>query len=128
LLHEYCHFLQWTNNSKLWDKFCEYDVTYSEIILKPEKYKKQLTALFELEINCEKCVVNIIKNNNLFDYKEYAQIANSILYKYAMLYNYNKWPDNNRKYKKVKSFCSKKILKSHKEYLNIPEEIIYYYK
>jgi len=45
-----------------------------------------------------------------------------------MLYNYNKWPDNNRKYKKVKSFCSKKILKSHKEYLNIPEEIINYYK
>lgn len=128
LLHEYCHFIQWRDDSKIWNKFCDYDVTYSEIILKPEKYKKELMALMELEINCEKCAVNIIKNNKLFDYKTYAQGANAILYKYAFLYKYNKWPEDNRKYKKVQSDCPTKILKSYQEYLEIPEKIYNYYK
>lgn len=128
LLHEYCHFIQWRDDSKIWNKFCDYDVTYSEIILKPEKYKKELMALMELEINCEKCAVNIIKNNKLFDYKTYTQGANAILYKYAFLYKYNKWPEDNRKYKKVQEHCPAKILKSYKEYLEIPEKIYNYYK
>ena len=128
LLHEYCHFIQWRDDSKIWNKFCDYDVTYSEIILKPEKHKKELMALMELEINCEKCAVSIIKNNKLFDYKDYAQGANAILYKYAFLYKYNKWPEDNRKYKKVQEHCSTKILKSYKEYLDIPENIYNYYK
>ena len=128
LLHEYCHFIQWRDDSKIWNNFCDYDITYSDIILKPEKYKKQLSSLMELEINCEKCAVNIIKNNNLFDINEYVQSANAILYKYAFLYNYNKWPDDNRKYKKVQEFCPKKILKSYKEYLKIPKQIIEYYR
>jgi hypothetical protein len=128
LLHEYCHFLQWRDQSQLWEKFSSHDVTYSHIILKPSKYKKELASLMELEINCEKCVVKIIKNNNLFDYKKYAQSANSIIYKYAMLYKYGKWPEDNRKYKKVQEYCPSKILKSYKEYLNIPEKVFNYYR
>jgi len=128
LIHEYCHFVQWRDDVKPWSKFSDYDITYSQILLKPEKYKKELIALFDLEIDCEKRTFNIIKNNNLFDAKAYAQTANSILYKYAMLYKYNKWPDDNRKYKKVQDLCPTKILKSYKEYLNIPEQIYNYYK
>jgi hypothetical protein len=128
LIHEYCHFIQWRDDSKLWNHFCDYDVTYSQIILKPQKYKKELEALMELEINCEKCTVNIIKNNALFDYKQYAQNANAILYKYAMLYKYNKWPNDNRKYQKVQDYCPNKILKSYREYLEIPKNVIEYYK
>jgi hypothetical protein len=128
LIHEYSHFIQWRDDSKLWNKFCNYDITYSQIILKPQKYKKELVALMELEIDCEKYSTNIIKNNNLFDHKKYAQSANAILYKYAMLYKYNKWPDDNRKYKKVQDYCPTKILKSYKEYLEIPEKIYIYYK
>lgn len=128
LLHEYCHFLQWRDDTKEWNKFCDYDITYSQIILKPQKYKKELESLMELEINCEKCATNIIKNNNLFNYKKYAQSANAIIYKYAFLYNYGKWPDDNRKYKKVQDFCPTKILKSYKEYLKIPTKISDYYK
>ena len=128
LLHEYCHFLQWRDDTKEWNKFCDYDITYSQIILKPQKYKKELESLMELEINCEKCATNIIKNNNLFDHKTYAQSANAIIYKYAFLYNYGKWPDDNRKYKKVQDFCPTKILKSYKEYLKIPKKISDYYK
>lgn len=128
LIHEYCHFIQWKDDSRLWNNFCDYDITYSQIIIKPEKYKKELIALMELEIDCEKRATNIIKNNKLFDYKIYAQSANAIIYKYAFLYKYGKWPDDNRKYQKVQKFCPKKILKSYKEYLNIPEEIYNYYK
>jgi len=128
LLHEYCHFVQWRDDSRLWNNFCDYDVIYSQIILKPQKYKKELQALMDLEIDCEKCATSIIKNNKLFDHKKYAQSANAILYKYSMLYKYNKWPDDNRKYKKVQDFCPNKILKSYKEYLDIPEKVVLYYK
>lgn len=128
LIHEYCHFIQWRDDSRLWNRFCDYDITYSQIISKSQKYKKELQALMELEIDCEKCATAIIKNNKLFDYKKYAQSANAILYKYAMLYNYEKWPDDNRKYKKVQEFCPTRILKSYKEYLKIPEQVVNYYQ
>jgi len=128
LIHEYCHFMQWRDNSKYWDRFCNYDVTYSQILSKPEKYKTALIALMELEINCEKGVVKIIKNNNLFDPKKYAQSANAILYKYAFLYKFNEWPEDNRTYQKIQNESPNRILKSYKEYLDIPKNIIDYYK
>lgn len=128
LIHEYCHFIQWRDDSRLWNHFCDYDITYSQIINKPEKYKKELQALMELEIDCEKCATAIIKNNKLFDHKKYVQSANAIIYKYAILYKYNKWPEDNRKYKKVQDYCPTKILKSYKEYLTIPEQVYNYYK
>ena len=102
------------------------EVNYS--LYNSENYKKELEALMELEIDCEKCAANIIKNNKLFDHKKYIQSANAILYKYAMLYKYNKWPSDNRKYQKVQDFCPTKILKSYKDYLEIPESVIQYYK
>jgi hypothetical protein len=128
LLHEYCHFMQWRDNSKYWESFCNYDVTYSQILLKPEKYKLALTVLMDLEINCERLAVKIIKNHNLFDHKTYAQSANAILYKYAFLYNFNKWPEDSRTYKKVQDLAPNRILKSYKEYLDIPKKIIEYYR
>lgn len=128
LIHEYCHFKQWRDDTKLWQRFCDYDATYTQIISKPKNYKKELIALMELEIDCEKCATNIIKNNKLFNHKDYAQSANAILYKYAMLYKYNKWPNDNKKYQKIQEFCPTKILKSYKEYLEIPKNVIQYYK
>jgi hypothetical protein len=128
LIHEYCHFMQWRDNCKHWERFCNYDVTYSQILLKPERHKSALTALMELEINCEKSAVKIIKNNNIFDHKTYVQSANAILYKYAFLYNFNKWPEDSRTYKQVQDEAPKRILKSYKEYLNIPKKIIDYYQ
>jgi hypothetical protein len=82
----------------------------------------------ELEINCEKGAVKIIKNNDLFDPKKYAQAANAILYKYAFLYKFNKWPEDNRTYQKIQNESPNRILKSYKEYLDIPKKIIDYYK
>lgn len=127
LLHEYCHFLQWRDDSKVWNQFCDYDITYSSILNHPQKFKKQLVALIELELDCEKRVVRIIKKNNLFDEKEYIKSANAILYKYAFLYNFNKWPYDNRRYRKVIDLSPTKLLKSYKEYLDIPEKIINLY-
>jgi hypothetical protein len=127
LIHEYAHFLQWRDDTKVWNKYCDYDITYSQILLKPEKYKKELLALMALELDCEKRSFKIIKNNNLFDHKEYAQNANSILYKYAFLYNYNNWPDDNRKYRKVQKICPTKLLDNVKDYLDIPGDIVEIY-
>ena len=78
LIHEYCHFIQWRDDSILWNKFCDYDVTYSQIISKPQKYKKELEALMELEINCEKSATNIINGQiiieNIKKYKIFAPL------------------------------------------------------
>ncbi|MEY4342221.1 MAG: hypothetical protein RL736_11 [Pseudomonadota bacterium] len=127
LIHEYAHFLQWRDDTKIWNNYCDYDITYSQILIKPDKYKKELLALMNLELDCEKRAYKIIKNNKLFDYKEYAQNANSILYKYAFLYNYNNWPDDNRKYRKVQKICPTKLLNNVKDYLDIPVDIVKIY-
>lgn len=128
LLHEYSHFLQWRDYNKYWEDFCNYDVNLVDILKTPKKYKKALISLMELELDCEKKAYNIIKNNKLLDHKEYATAANSILYKYAFLYKYGKWPDDNKKYQKIQYTCPNKLLKSYKEYLKIPKEVVEYYK
>jgi hypothetical protein len=127
LIHEYSHFIQWRDDTRVWNKYCDYDITYSQILLKPEKYKKELLALMNLELDCEKRAFKIIKNNNLFNYKDYAQNANSILYKYAFLYNYNTWPDDNRKYRKIQKICPTKLLDNVKDYLDMPDDIVEIY-
>ena len=106
LIHEYAHFIQWRDDTKIWNNYCDYDITYSQILLKPEKYKKELLALMNLELDCEKRAFKIIKNNNLFDYK---------------------WPDDNRKYRKVQKICPVKLLDNVKDYLDIPEDIVVIY-
>jgi hypothetical protein len=127
LIHEYAHFIQWRDDTKIWNKYCDYDITYNQILINPYKYKKELLALMNLELDCEKRAYKIIKNNHLFDYKKYAQNANSILYKYAFLYNYNNWPDDNRKYRQVQKICPTKLLDNVKDYLDIPIDIVKIY-
>lgn len=124
LVHEYCHFLQWKENSELWKDFEECSFNIGDIINRPKKYKKQLLLLIRLEADCERRAIKLIKKYNIpFDLETYAKEANSILYKYAMLYTNNFWPKMTKEVKESPEICPDKIHKSYLKYLEIPEDL-----
>ena len=122
LIHEYSHFLQWRDNSKIWNKFDEENFSFDDVILKPKKNKDKLLLLINLEADCERRSIKIIRKNNIINDRVYAQMANAILYKYAYLYHYNKWP-RGAKLKQLYATCPDRLLKSYKDYLNIPKDV-----
>jgi hypothetical protein len=124
LIHEYCHFLQWRDNSKAWRTFAEGCASFDDLMLNPAKYKKEIIDLISLELDCEKKTARIIKANNYFDINIYIKNANAILLKYVYLYYNNKWPSNFSKFKKVQDKCPAKLLKSSSDYLNIDKNIL----
>jgi len=123
LIHEYCHFLQWKENSKIWNDFEESNFSIDDIIKSPKKYKKEILLLIHLEADCEKRAVSLIKQYNLFDHKEYIQQANAVLYKYGFLYTDGFWPKNNPELKDCDHLCQDKLHKSYVKYLDIPEDL-----
>jgi hypothetical protein len=123
LIHEYCHFLQWRENSKIWRDFEESNFSIDDIIKNPKKFKKEILILIHLELDCERRAVSLIKHYNLFDYKEYIQQANAILYKYGFLYIDGFWPRSNPELKNCHDLCPQKLHKSYMKYLELPEEI-----
>jgi hypothetical protein len=124
LVHEYCHFLQWRDEVTVWADFDKYGVCFDSIIAHPSKYKKELINLINLELDCEKKSVRMIKLNNLLDHKQYAKIANAILYKYVYLYHFNEWPEVAIEKSEVIKHCKTRFLKSAEEYLKIDKDII----
>lgn len=70
LIHEYCHFLQWKNQITVW-----------------KKYEKNKSLKLELEKDCEKKTVKLIKKlklENELNLKDYIQNANTILWFYKI--------------------------------------------
>ena len=99
LIHEYCHFLQWKTDRKLWDKsMSTYDtlfdwisfpsLTYSPFIkdfkTTPEELDQSLHDILALEHDCEKRVLKLVKNCPIedFDTDKYIRAANAYLWSY----------------------------------------------
>jgi hypothetical protein len=99
LLHEYCHFLQWKTDRKLWDKSqLTYDVlfnwinypvfVYSPIIkdcqISEQELDQSLHDILELEHDCEKRALKLVKNCPIedFDTDKYIRAANAYLWSY----------------------------------------------
>ena len=96
LIHEYCHFLQWRQDSKMWkahertwentdpdtiDKWIS-----KKIELSNYKRDKLFKAMIDVEYECEKMVVKLIDDWNLpIDKKEYIQQANTYLNYYRVM-------------------------------------------
>jgi hypothetical protein len=79
LIHEYCHFLQWKDNCRVWKAFNKADFSFSSIIDDPKKYEKEILILIRLELDCEKRSYNLINKTKIIDHKNYAMIANGVL-------------------------------------------------
>jgi hypothetical protein len=99
LIHEYCHFLQWKYDRKLWDKSqLTYDIlfdwinypifVYSHFIkdckFSDEEIDQSLHDILEIEHDCEKRALKLLKNCPIedFDIEKYVRAANAYLWSY----------------------------------------------
>lgn len=97
LVHEYCHFEQWRKKVKVWKNsqlisvekfkyFFDKNVKWSRSI------QKYLDITIDLELDCEKRSIKLIKKLNLpIDVEVYAKKANSYLYFYSFLKERRNW-------------------------------------
>lgn len=103
LVHEYCHFLQYINNSKIYKKsdIAGYiiDEWFRGKEYAPEKIKRAFFLVRAMERDCEKRAIKIIKKFNLqIDSKMYAKKAHCYIYSHFMMektrkfYSYKKSP------------------------------------
>jgi hypothetical protein len=92
LIHEYCHFLQWKTDRKLWDKSTEtYDILFDwisnkESIVSDQLLDQSLHDILEIEHDCEKRVLKLVKNNPIedFDRDKYIRAVNAYLWSYHL--------------------------------------------
>jgi len=104
LVHEYCHFLQWSENSDVWNNNLVYDGYDGEtmierwvtgkIALGKSKLENCLKTTIEVELDAEKRSVEMIKKFNLpIDIKIFIQKANASLMFYPIFLEKKKWFD-----------------------------------
>jgi hypothetical protein len=101
LIHEYCHFLQWKTDRKLWDRSMEtYDIlfdwiSYPSLVasafikdykVTTEELDKSLHDILEIEHDCEKRVLKLVKNCPIedFDTDKYIRATNAYLWSYHL--------------------------------------------
>jgi hypothetical protein len=101
LIHEYCHFLQWKHDRKLWDKsILTYDILFDWISFPSLKYSEDikdceytneqldqsLHDILEIEHDCEKRVLKLVANNPIenFDTDKYIRAVNAYLWSYHL--------------------------------------------
>ena len=98
LLHEGCHMYQWAENSKYWTivKDHDYDLLYRYCAGRPV-YERALKTAFNriirLEADCERRAWRKSRKYDLpFTPDRYAQVANTYLFLYTVLFECGKWP------------------------------------
>jgi hypothetical protein len=111
LIHEYCHFLQWKTDRKLWDKsqstydflfdwisspYLQYNIYVKGREVTEEQLNQSLHDIIELEHDCEKRVLKIVKNCPIedFDMDKYIRAANAYLWSYHLNRELRKRPKN----------------------------------
>ena len=103
LVHEYCHFLQYINNSKIYSKsdkaIIMVDSWFAGKEFPEDKLKKAFFIIRSMERDCEKRALKLIKKFNLeIDSKMYAKRANCYIYSHFLMektrkfYAYKKSP------------------------------------
>jgi len=103
-VHEFCHFLQWKENCKIWrDSFSDGNLGYldaSDAVFKwidgermsSKKIDKCIVLARNVELDCERRVCKLIKEFNLpLNLDEYAQQANTYVYLYNWLKYSRRW-------------------------------------
>lgn len=139
LIHEYCHFLQWSKKRKFWDEMCNkggIDPNYAldlwldgQIELSIEQRERYKFMIMAIEIDCESMVVDFIRKHNIdIDIKKYIKSSNTYVMFYHAVFKYRKW------YKKdMKPYNTKDIVDIMPEtfnydYMKISPKILKMYK
>lgn len=133
-VHEYGHFRQWIEYCPVWK---HYDRTVKKwddwvarkVDMSKERIQIEFKAVRDLELDCEKRAVEMMKQFNLpIDIKEYIKGANAYIFFHAYVQKNRQWCDKKSPYKvqAILDLMPTKFLKNH-EYNKMPpgfEELI----
>jgi hypothetical protein len=129
--HEFCHFLQWKEKKKIWQEYSKLDGDILERCINNKPIKKQtlekyLNCVRDMELDCEKRTVKLLKKYKLpIDYKKYIQAANIYVHYYNYIKICRSWYTKNG----MPPYQIKEILDSvkpefYKSYSEIPENLL----
>lgn len=130
LAHEYAHFMQWKDQCEVWLRYYEDPREYLFEWLEGQNVnmgiiEKDAYLSRELELDCERRTVKIIKKFNLpIDIKKYAQRASAYIYFYHFVLKHRKWysignePYNNNK------ICREMPTHLRRSYTKCPKELM----
>lgn len=125
-IHEYCHFKQWVEDKKMFEKGekdCSIVFSWLENKEKVNKSKidKAIIGIQDLESDCERRAFNIIKKSfrHIIHQDIYAQKANAYILFYNFVRDNKKWYDSKIKpyeHLDIFSLMPKKIIESPYDY------------
>jgi hypothetical protein len=116
LAHEYCHFMQWIEKSPVIEEFNKESRFWDDWLfhrkeLSPRQLQKKYEVIRNLELDCEKRTVKMIKKFNLpIDTKQYIQNANTYIWLFAYVRDNRKWPKGSLYDKRLVGGMPKKFL------------------
>jgi hypothetical protein len=99
LIHEFCHMQQWLENTKSW-KLVERLDSHSKVFewldgKDVSKIDKHLSAIRDLELDCEKRTVKLMKKWKLpVNTRLYVREANAYIQLYNWMKEYRHWPNS----------------------------------
>lgn len=132
--HEYCHYLQWLEQDKIW---LDYRSVRSEDVEKIfnnkaiEKWKldQALDCSKMLELDCEKRTVALLNKYKIpINIPEYIQKANVYIHFYNHSKQYRQWYPLNKSPFKITSLIKTASTNFYKNYDKIPEAMSKEYK
>lgn len=95
-IHEFAHFLQWTNGAQVWFKAEStlfYDWLTGGIELGSKVRERECYITRNLELDCERRAVRLIRKHELpFDLPAYIQRANSYIFAHQLMLETRVWP------------------------------------
>lgn len=102
MLHEYCHFLQWRDEALVWTIMEEFenknpDLDWEKWVEHKEEFprrkiNKLLRLARDVELDCEKRVIDLIFSNRLpIDTNKYIKRANSYIFFYNLAISNRIW-------------------------------------
>jgi len=133
LAHEFCHFKQWDEQCPIWVKAVKsksYENFWKYISKKKCKDPiKNISICRDLELDCEKRVVDLIKEHDLpINVKEYIQKANAYVYFYNWMKTTKRWcKPNNTPYSNER-LVSAMPTHFNNDYSFIPDKLLKIYK
>jgi hypothetical protein len=101
LIHEYCHFLQWTERSPVYRKSDKYNAIIDNWFNGKQYQSRVVDKAFdvvrEMERDCEMRSIKLIKKHSLpVNVDRYSRMANCYIYVHYFMREYRKfWPFEN---------------------------------
>lgn len=91
-LHEFCHYLQWKENSQQWQSFTKGVNNFFTWLDGTRVKQRNRKVVQSMELDCEKRVLKLIKKLNLpIDKAKYCQKANACLFSYLLTEKLRMW-------------------------------------